>query len=111
MARIRATCSDCGDIELDPPELHARVCVDNGSAAYRFCCPECQMVSIKDSDPRTVDMLASAGVPVEEWALPAELDEKHGGQRINHDDIISFHELLGDDEALADELRKLVGNK
>ena len=43
MATIRATCADCGDVEMTSDDVVVRVCVDNGQGAYAFRCPECTM--------------------------------------------------------------------
>ena len=37
---------------------------------------------------------APAGVEVTEWSLPAELNERHEGRSITHDDVLDFHALL-----------------
>ena len=41
-----------------------------------------------------MDVLLAAGVPAEEWRLPAELNEAKGGNAIDHDDVLDFHQLL-----------------
>ncbi len=66
------------------------------------------MLTVKPASDRTVDLLMSAGVHMDEWRLPAELKETHAGLRICHDDIIDFHALLADDAATADALRRLA---
>ena len=48
-----------------------------------------------DSD---VDLLVASGVELCTWRLPAELFEPRFGDRINHDDLLDFHELLKRDD-------------
>lgn len=94
MALIRATCSDCGDVELRSRDLKVRMCLDSESATYLFRCPVCRMIEVRPAETHVVDVLLAAGVPCIEWHLPAELGEAHGGDAINHDDVLDFHELL-----------------
>lgn len=94
MALIRATCTDCGDVELRSRDLKVRMCQDNETATYLFRCPVCRMIEVRPAEPHVVDVLLAAGVPCVEWHLPAELDERHGGAAITHDDVLDFHELL-----------------
>ncbi|MCB1026667.1 MAG: hypothetical protein R2704_05515 [Microthrixaceae bacterium] len=97
MALIRATCSDCGDVELRSTGLQLRVCAENGSATYVFRCPECSMAEVRPAQEDVVDVLVSAGVTLTRWSLPAELDEPRGGRPITHDDLLDFHEMLQGD--------------
>lgn len=94
MAFIRATCNDCGDVELRSPDLHVRVCAETHAATYHFRCPTCHMVEVRTAEPDVVDVLVSAGVHLTEWHLPAELVERPSGEPITHDDLLDFHEML-----------------
>lgn len=94
MALIRATCSDCGDVELRSRDLKVRVCRDNQSATYLFRCAVCRMIEVRPAEDHVVDVLLAAGVPCTEWNLPAELGEPHYGDSIDHDDVLDFHDLL-----------------
>lgn len=98
MALIRATCSDCGDIELRSRDLTVRICNDSGEGTYLFRCPVCSMTEIKDADDQVIDILTAAGVKCVEWTLPKELDERPTGEAITHDDVLDFHELLSGDQ-------------
>lgn len=95
MAFIRATCSDCGDVELRSYDLSLRKCVDTQAATYSFRCPRCQMTEVRSADPDVFEVLVSAGVGVAEWCLPAELSEvKPGGQPFSVDDQIDLNVAL-----------------
>ncbi len=61
------------------------------------------MAVVKPAEPRIVDLLAASGVEVCMWRLPAELYETHFGPRIDHDDLLDFHQLL-DSDSWFDEL-------
>jgi hypothetical protein len=97
MATIRATCGDCGDVELTTADVRVRVCLDDNAGSYHFRCPHCEMAVVKPAEPRIVDLLAASGVEVSMWRLPAELREPRFGPRIDHDDLLDFHELLESD--------------
>lgn len=100
MATIRASCSDCGDVELTTADVHVRICDDTDAGTYAFRCPFCQMMVVKSAEPRTIDLLIASGVGFSTWSLPAELYETHIGEPINHDDLLDFHDLLQDDGRL-----------
>lgn len=94
MATIRASCPDCGDIELTARDVTVRVCVEDNRGSYAFRCPDCRMAVTKPAEPRIVDLLVSSGVALKVWRLPAELSEPRSGAAITHDDLIELHELL-----------------
>lgn len=98
MATIRASCPDCGDVELTTQDMTVRVCLDDQQGAYCFRCPRCTMTVTKAAEQRIVDLLVSSGVRLETWTLPLELRERPTGAQFTHDDLLAFHELLtGDD--------------
>lgn len=94
MALIRATCSDCGDVELRSRDLRVRTCIDTAEATYLFRCPVCRMIEVRAAEDHVVDVLLAAGVQSEDWLMPAELHEVHHGESIDHDDVLDFHHLL-----------------
>lgn len=108
MATIRATCGDCGDVELTSAEVSVRVCTDTCVGSYTFLCPTCRMAVVKPAEPRIVELLMASGVTLSTWRLPAELAEVRVGSPINHDDLLDFHERLYSDEAWSDGLAGLV---
>ena len=108
MATIRASCSDCGDVELTTNDVNVRICDDDSSGTYAFRCPYCQMTVIKPAETRTIDLLVASGVSFTTWRLPAELYETHIGEPITHDDLLDFHHLLHDDSKLSDVLTELA---
>ena len=97
MATIRASCPDCGDVELTTVDISVRVCATDDRGSYVFRCPGCRMAVTKAAEARIVDLLVSSGVRVDVWHLPAELDEVRTGPLFDHDDLLAFHELLGGD--------------
>ena len=95
---IKASCHDCGDVELAVRDLSVRVCTQAEAGSYVFRCPTCQMSVVKPAEQRIVELLVASGVELIEWRLPAELFESHDGAAITHDDLIDFHNLLREDD-------------
>ncbi len=108
MATIRASCHDCGDVELTTRDVHVRICDDNSQGTYSFRCPHCRMTVVKPAESRTIDLLVASGVSFTTWRLPAELNEAHVGEPISHDDLLDFHHLLNDDIKLSAALAEFT---
>jgi hypothetical protein len=109
MATIRATCVDCGDVELTTRDVRVRVCIEDNTGSYTFRCPSCLMSVVKPAEPRIVDLLVASGVEVSTWSLPAELFEPRSGLPISHDDLLDFHQLLSrEDDGWFDTVRSMV---
>ena len=100
---IRATCSDCGDVELGTRDLVVRLCEDTESGTYVFRCPSCDTPVVRPADRSTIDVLVSSGCRLELWNMPAELEQRPTGGPFTHDDLIDFHEIL-DGQSWFDEL-------
>jgi len=102
MATIRASCPDCGDVELTTNDMTVRVCAEDQRGSYAFRCPSCEMAVTKSAEPRIVDLLVSSGVELQVWTPPLELREpKPVGEAFTHDDLLHFHELLQEEGWLA----------
>ena len=98
MATIRASCPDCGDVELTTGDMTVRVCAEDQRGSYAFRCPSCTMAVTKSAEPRIVDLLVSSGVELQTWNVPMELREARPvGDTFTHDDLLRFHELLQED--------------
>jgi len=108
MATIRASCPECGDVELTTVDVTVRVCSDDNQGSYSFRCPACRMAVVKQAEPRIVELLVASGVNLDTWRLPAELSEPRTGRPIDHDDLLDFHDLLADDERWIDQLARMV---
>jgi hypothetical protein len=91
---IKASCTDCGDVELTTTDMRVRVCDVGQQASYVFRCPTCRMAVTKQAERRIVDLLVASGVQLEWWSLPDEIFELRTGDPISHDDLIDFHRLL-----------------
>jgi len=111
MPTIRATCSDCGDVELTTADVRVRVCIEDNTGSYLFRCPTCHMAVVKPAEPRIVDLLVASGVELSTWRLPSELFEARVGDPLTHDDLLDFHQLLFADDSWFDQLSAMVGDE
>lgn len=111
MARIRASCPTCGDVELTVPQVEVRICSSTQEGEYVFDCPSCDQTVNKQAETRTLDLLAASGVHVVTWSMPVERVMHPAAQAINHDDVIDFHVLLADDEMVAEAIGLLVEDR
>lgn len=91
MATIRASCPECGDVDLTVAQVRVVVCSTNNQGAYAFECPSCGLRVIKETQPHVIDVLLASGVALDTWRMPAELEEAHSGPPICHDDLLAFH--------------------
>jgi endogenous inhibitor of DNA gyrase (YacG/DUF329 family) len=108
MAKIRASCPTCGDVELTTNDVVLRICGDDNSGTYTFTCPVCEASVVKPAEQHILDLLAASGVRVVVWTLPAELSERPSGEPFTHDDLLDFHAMLEDDSVLEEALAALV---
>ena len=108
MATIRASCIECGDVELTIADVQVRVCSDDNQGSYAFRCPTCSMAVVKQAEPRIVELLVASGVHLSTWCLPAELSEPRTGRPIDHDDLLDFHDQIADDQRWTQGLARLV---
>ncbi|MBW3574250.1 MAG: hypothetical protein KY450_05185 [Actinobacteria bacterium] len=97
MATVRASCPDCGDVEISTDDVQVRVCVETSVGSYAFRCPVCRAPVAKHAEAGIVHLLVSSGSPLTMWRLPAELSEAHRGPALTHDDLLAFHHLLETD--------------
>jgi hypothetical protein len=92
---IRATCGDCGDVELGTSDLVVRVREETGSGTYVFRCPSCTVPVVRPADAPTVELLVGSGCELQVWATPGEMTEpRPAGRPFTHDDLLDFHEQL-----------------
>jgi predicted RNA-binding Zn-ribbon protein involved in translation (DUF1610 family) len=98
MATIKATCPLCGEVDLTAAEVALRMGASYPRNTYCFSCPDCGDFVEKAADERVVKLLLSGGVMPTLINVPAEAMEAHEGPPITHDDLLTFHEMLKDDE-------------
>jgi predicted RNA-binding Zn-ribbon protein involved in translation (DUF1610 family) len=110
VATIRASCPECGDVELTTFDVQVHLCSTTNEGSYSFRCPTCAVAVAKPADARVVDVLVSSGVRLNVWQLPAELDERRSGPPITYDDLLAFHFALKRDDWHAHLTATLAGD-
>ncbi len=90
MTSIKASCYDCGEIELTADDVTLMVCNHAASSYYTFVCPGCEALVRKPADDHVVSLLMSGGVRAEVWEIPAEALEEHNGPQLTYDDLLDF---------------------
>ncbi|HET7483696.1 MAG TPA: hypothetical protein VFK89_12645 [Actinomycetota bacterium] len=98
MTTIKATCPDCGEVDLSAEDILLRIGGNATANTYGFSCPTCSEFVEKAADERIVRLLLSGGVMPVVMQVPAEALEIHVGPPISHDDLLSFHETLQSDD-------------
>lgn len=99
MARVRASCQRCGDVELPSRHVQVDVCRTTSASSYSFQCPRCRVRVSRATTDEVVAVLTGAGVAVRTWTLP--VPESPTGPPVSHDDLLAFHYQLADDEGIA----------
>lgn len=107
MITIKATCPGCGEINLTADDIVLRIGGAKAGNTYCFSCPACSRFVEKPADERIVRLLVSGGVMPTVVEIPAEALEVRSGPPIDYDDLLDFHELLGDDRWI----EQLLGTK
>jgi hypothetical protein len=103
--QIKATCPDCGEVNLTPEDVQLMVCTVQTLSYYAFDCGGCVRQVRKPADDRIVSLLRSGGVRVQRWRVPAEALEPKSGPAVGYDDVLDFALALGDTDYLADLAR------
>lgn len=108
MARVRATCETCGDIELSIDDVSVRICREDHDGTYSFTCPTCVTHHQKEASRRTLDLLVASGADVVFWSVPIERILEPNLGALTHDHLLDFHRKVQDDDLLAEALGALV---
>ena len=107
MTTIKATCPQCGDVDLTPRDLVLDV-EETLSApvnSFVFHCRCCESQVRGEATVEVARSLERAGVRIRLHRLPAEVRETHVGPAISEDEVIAFGRLL---EEANDPMRYLV---
>lgn len=88
MTPVKATCFDCGTVDLTVADINLTVPTDPKLSSYTFTCPQCAAVVTRNADAKVRALLGTAGVVV--LRPPAEATEPHTGRPISYDDLIDL---------------------
>ncbi len=84
-------CIDCGEVTLFASDVKVVVCMTNDRASYSFLCPQCNLLTTRETESRVVDLLVAAGCSLITWSMPDELQEVSTEAKLTYDDLIDFH--------------------
>jgi hypothetical protein len=99
MAKVRASCGLCGDVEFVSEDVQVRISAPDGSGTYTYCCPGCHGIRQAAATAPTLRLLLEAGgvqVP-DSVAPPAEVHDLDA-PLLTHDDLVDFKALLATDD-------------
>jgi hypothetical protein len=112
MTIIRTKCPTCGEVDMGANAISLSLGLDGERGAFAFTCPECFVEVNRPASRKTVALLIAAGVepapmadPLEsvDWSFPLEDQSPNpGAAAFSLDDLIAFHFLLEDDQAIAE---------
>jgi hypothetical protein len=103
--QIKATCPECGEVNLTPEDVQLMVCTVQTLSYYAFDCGGCVRQVRKPADERIVSLLKSGGVRMQRWQVPAEVLEEKTGPALGYDDVLDFALAANDTDFLADIAR------
>lgn len=88
---IRASCNECGEVNLCTQDVTLLRVMDSGWTSYRFNCPTCGRMVLRQAEKPVVDLLTHNGVELHVTSIPRELNERGGiGVNLTLDDLIDF---------------------
>lgn len=103
MTTIKASCPECGEVRLTPPDVQLMVCENRAALSYyEFRCPTCSDEVRKHADDHVVSLLVSGSVAAHTFRIPIEALEPHEGPELTYDDLLDFGLQLKQYHLLAD---------
>ena len=114
MTPIRTRCPACGEVDMVADEISLVLEASGDRGEYGFVCPSCSDPVSKPANRKTVALLIAAGVEpsvgdidhaVPNRTLPVEdLGPDPDAAAFTLDDLIAFHFLLEDEQAITESL-------
>ncbi|CAB4938320.1 MAG: hypothetical protein F2842_03520 [Actinobacteria bacterium] len=107
MTTIKATCPECGDVELTPAEVRVEVeeTLAAPVSAFAFECRVCATHVRGPVDQPTAAALTRSGARTVHRRLPAEVREPHAVTPLTEDEVIAFGRWL---EQSVDPIRHVL---
>jgi hypothetical protein len=112
MTTIRTRCPSCGEVDMVADEISLILEASGDRGEYGFVCPSCSDPVSKPANRKTVALLIAAGVEPSVGDLDHELPSRElpaddlGPDRdatpFTLDDLIAFHFLLDDEQAISE---------
>lgn len=103
MTTVKATCPDCGVVEMTERDVTLYVCTERPALSrYEFVCPACHQQVDKSACDEQINLLLSVGVATHILDIPCEALEPHVGPPLTLDDLLDFALELRGETALAE---------
>jgi len=101
MTNIKATCPECGEVELTSDDIQLRISSEEYGSSYCFECPMCVSEVSKPADSRIIQLLISGGVKAKVEGMVSASP----APAFTYDDLLDFHLELQREDALEEFLR------
>ncbi len=100
---MKTSCENCGDVSTTIDKVVLRVLDGSNDKIghYRFICPNCNTIVVKNASEYVINILNSSGVKVEVYNLSMELLERPtelDASPISEDEVTSLHLELEEKE-------------
>ena len=102
-ARVRVTCTGCGDVTVDAPAMTATI-VGEGGGCYSYACPTCHRREGRVAGSKVLQVLATSGAAVLSMADPATLERRPSASELTVTEVERLARLLDDDAWFAGQL-------
>lgn len=102
---VKCSCPECGDVQTTADQVTLVLEESTTSGQYRFKCPSCNKIILKDASETIVRLLQTANVKTEIVELPLELMERPLDGTLDPDSIIDF-QLAVEDGSLFDKITR-----
>lgn len=104
---VKTLCPECGDIRTSIDNVVLRLPADNPGAngEYRFTCPTCNKIVLKDASQNIISILTDAGAKIELYTPPLELLERPIDGVLSVDGLIDLG-IAAEDGSLFDKITR-----
>lgn len=103
---VCASCPQCGKVEQDSCEFCYFSNDYNEGCFLSFPCPKCGERITKNASYEAIQLLFPTDA--KQIKVPKEMRERHIGTQITHDDLLRFHNLLYNSNALRLSLEQYI---
>jgi hypothetical protein len=96
-ARVRVTCSTCGDVAVSASRITATVVAGRGGGCFAFACPVCFVRQARAASASILEVLSATGVEPRTIPDPATLERRPATTPVTGADVEDAVRLLADD--------------
>lgn len=103
-AELQAECPWCGEVSLEPTDLHCRIEPAGERGLCEFRCPICTRLVLLPATAKNAGALLEAGATSISGLVPFEVTEPHLGPPLSWDDLLDLHLALARTDRPQEEL-------